>query len=237
MTLDKFCYKIFHIPGYGESHEQRAELFKSLDDFLSQKMSRLETETILISNEDQYFDFNEKYNLIKTQREFKWGELGIWASNLLAIKNFLNTDKEYLMLMEDDIYVPDKIEFIYLLEKYMGGLPKDWDVFSYFVHPNQLPRFNESKHGIDDNGYIVKAYQDWSMLCYILNRRSAQMMLDVTQNTGLTMPIDWYIYRQPEIFNSYTPHPLAEIGCKLYDIVSTFQTKEIGHPVPEKRNI
>jgi hypothetical protein len=88
MNLNKFCYKIFHIPEYGESHKQRSELFKRLDDFLSIRMDRLNTDSVLISNEDQYFDFNEKHNLIKTQREFKWGELGIWATNLLALKNF-----------------------------------------------------------------------------------------------------------------------------------------------------
>lgn len=236
MIKDDFCYEIFHIPGYGESHLDRADLFKSLNDYLSTRMDRLDTETILISNESDYFDFNEKHNLIKTSREFKWGELGIWASNLLAIKNFLNTDKKYLMLMEDDIYVPDKDAFLYLLEKYMGGLPKDWDIFSYFVHPDQLPRFSQEIHSIPDNLYIVKAYQDWSMLCYVLNRKSAKKMLDTCIATGLTMPIDWYIYRQPDIFKSFTPHPLAEIGCKLYDIVSTFQTRETGHTVPEKRS-
>lgn len=236
MIADKMCYKIFHIPGYGESHEKREYLYKTLDDFLSDKMSRLDTDTVLISNEDQYFEFNDKHNLIKTSREFKWGEIGIWASNLLAMRNFLNTDKEYLMLMEDDIHVPDQAAFMYLLEKYMGGLPEDWDIFSYFVHSNQIPRFNQSQHGIENNTYIVKAYQDWSMLCYVLNRKSAEKFLDLVDKTGLTMPIDWYIYRQPEAFKSYTIHPLAEIGCKLYDMVSTFQTRETGHPVPEKRN-
>jgi len=199
MTLNKFCYKVFHIPGYGESHKQRSDLFKSLDDFLLTKMDRLETDTVLISNEDQYFDFNEKHNLIKTQREFKWGELGIWASNLLAIKNFLNTDKEYLMLMEDDIYVPNQERFVELLEYYMSIIPKDWEVFSYFVHENQFTRFQD----IHGHSEIVPAYQDWSMLCYILNRKSAEKILNL---------------------------------CLLYNVVSTFQEKETGHPVPEKRN-
>jgi GR25 family glycosyltransferase involved in LPS biosynthesis len=232
MTLNKFCYKVFHIPGYGESHEQRSDLFKSLDDFLLTKMDRLETDTVLISNEDQYFDFNEKHNLIKTQREFKWGELGIWASNLLAIKNFLNTDKEYLMLMEDDIYVPNQERFVELLEYYMSIIPKDWEVFSYFVHENQFTRFQD----IHGHSEIVPAYQDWSMLCYILNRKSAEKILNLCLIHGLTMPIDWYIYRQPEVFKSYTLSPIAEKGCKLYNVVSTFQEKETGHPVPEKRN-
>jgi hypothetical protein len=133
--------------------------------------------------------------------------------------------------MEDDIFVPDKDRFLYLLGYYMDMLPDDWEVFSYFVHENQFPRFQEKNGGSE----IVPAYQDWSMLCYILNKKSAQKILDLCLINGFNMPIDWYIYRQPEVFKSYTLHPIAEMGCKLYDIVSTFQEKEIGHPVPEKR--
>jgi len=231
INLDKMCYKIFHIPNYGESSQTRFELFNQLDLFLSTKMDRLDTDTILISNENEYFDFNEKYNFIKTTREFKWGELGIWASNLLAIKNFLETDKEYLMLMEDDIYVPDQNIFIELLVYYMNNLPENWELFSYFVHENQFGRF-QNRYG---NAEIVPAYQDWSMLCYILNKKSAEKLFNLCLANGLTMPLDWYIYRQPEIFKSYTLSPIAKKGCKLYDMVSTFQHRETGQPVPEKR--
>jgi GR25 family glycosyltransferase involved in LPS biosynthesis len=232
MNLDSMCYKIFHIPNYGESAQERSWLFNDLDSYLSNKIDRLNTDTVLISNEDQYFDFNEKYSLIKANRKFKWGELGIWASNLLAIKNFIETDKEYLMLMEDDIYVPDKDRFLELLVVYMDSLPEDWEVFSYFVHENQLTRFQN----IYGNTDIVPAYQDWSMLCYVLNKKSAIKILDLCLINGFDMPIDWYIYRQPEVFKSYTLSPIAEMGCKLYDIVSTFQEREEWHTVPEKRN-
>ena len=231
MSLDKFCYKIFHIPGYGESATERSVLFTDLDTYLSKRIDRLNTETVLINDENSYFEFNDKHNLIKTSREFKWGEIGIWASNLLAIKNFLDTDKEYLMLMEDDIHVSDKEKFISLLENYMDLLPEGWDIFSYFVHENQFTRFQNKQAHSD----VVPAYQDWSMLCYILNKKSAKKFLDISLTHGITMPIDWFVYRQPDTFKSYTLHPLAEKGCKLYDIVSTFQHRESGHPVPEKR--
>lgn len=231
MNLDDICYKIFHIPNYGESAQQRAYLFNELDSYLSNKISRLNTDTVLISNEDEYFNFNEKYNLIKANRKFKWGEIGIWASNLLAIENFLKTDKKYLMLMEDDILVPDKDRFLDLLQSYMDELPEDWEFFSYFVHQNQFSRFED----IYSNSSVVPAYQDWSMLCYVLNKKSAKKILDLCLINGFDMPIDWYIYRQPEIFKSYTLSPIAEMGCKLYDIVSTFQEREGWHAVPEKR--
>jgi GR25 family glycosyltransferase involved in LPS biosynthesis len=231
MNLDDMCYKIFHIPNYGESAQKRSQLFNELDLYLSNKINRLKTDTILISNKNQYFDFNEKYNLIKANRKFKWGEIGIWASNLLAIKNFIETDKEYLMLMEDDILVPDKDKFIDLLKSYMNQLPEDWEVFSYFVHENQFSRFQD----IYSNKDIVPAYQDWSMLCYILNKKSAKKILELSLFNGFDMPLDWYIFRQPEVFKCYTLSPIAEMGCMLYNIVSTFQEKEKWQLMPEKR--
>ena len=237
--ITKMCYRIFHIPGYGDYGNVRSKLYNDLDSYLEHKISKLNTETILISNREQYDEFNNKYNLLNPKIDFKWGELGIWASNLLAIQNFLKSDYEYVMLMEDDIYVEDKDKFIKLLSEYMNQLPEDWQAFSYFVDPNQFDRFGTittvgemtgfsytRKLPDVEKGPVVKAYQDWSMLCYILNRNSAQSILDDVKKLGLIFPIDWHLFRQPEKFTTYTLSPYAEKGCDRYDVISTFQLRE-----------
>ena len=246
MMIDKLCYKIFHIPGYADYGNLRSALHKSLNDYLIDKISLLDTDTILISNEEEYLEFNNKYGLLDPQEKFKWGELGIWASNLLAITNFLKSDYDYLMLMEDDILVDEKNKFLPLLEKYMNQLPEDWDFFSYFVDPNQYDRFgfetvigeftgfSYHKRIQVDKGDVVKAYQDWSMLCYVLNKKSAKKILDDVKSHGIKAPIDWYVFRQPEKFISYTLSPLAEKACDRYNTVSTFQLREI--PVEINKN-
>jgi len=231
--MTKMCYKIFNIPGYGESHEIRSTLCKELDDYLSMHIDRLETDTILISNEQQYFDFNDKYSLLKPKFECKWGELGIWASNLLAITNFLKTDYEYLMLIEDDIIVKNKQFFLDYLSESMNNLPDNWDVFSYFAPKNQFSRFTN----LHETSDITVAYQDWSMLCYILNRSSAEKFLKRYAQIGIDKPIDHYIFRHPEIFNTYTLSPHAKRPCELYETVSTFQLKELPIEVPKKRGV
>lgn len=255
MKLDKMCYKIFHIPGYGESHQTRSDLFNYLDSYLINHIDRLETDTILISNLDQYNNFNKEYFQLNPKFDFKWGEMGIWASNLLAFKNFLDTDYEYLMLMEDDITTRDNDEFLMLLQKYMDMLPEDWEIFSYYVHPNQYARYysrptqefdigisinsilniedqNELFDGSveatpDDSAEVVKAYQDWSMLCYVVNRKSAQKMLENVLHDGIDQPIDWYAFnKRHKYFKSYTLSPKATKGCGLYALESTFQQRE-----------
>jgi GR25 family glycosyltransferase involved in LPS biosynthesis/predicted O-methyltransferase YrrM len=235
MNLNDFAYKIFHIVGHGESHVDRSILYNNLDSFLADKIYKIKSDTILISNEDEYFKFNNKFNILNPKSEFKWGELGIWASNLLAIKEFLKTNKKYLMLMEDDISVLNKNYFIEMLKKSTDCLPEDWDFFSYFAPEGDIEKFNSSLHSIENNDFIVKAYQDWSMLCYVINRKTAKKILKISSEEGINMPIDWFIYRQPNLFNAYTLSPLVENPCKLYNTVSTFQLKEEYLPIPEKR--
>lgn len=253
-VLDKFCYSIFHIPGYGDSAEIRQSLFDELDLYLSDKISKLDTPTILISSEKDYFDTQDKYQILDPRSKFKWGELGIWASNLVAMKNFIDSDKEYLMLMEDDIYVKDKDLFLTLLEKYMLLLPDNWDIFSYFVHPkeywlgygvevdNSIPGFpvyrNVLPPGVSFESDVVEAYQDWSLLCYVVNRDSAKKILDFVKENGITEPIDWFIFNKfNKVFNTYTISPEATPGCELYETTSQFQQKEMPMTIPGKRTV
>ena len=211
------CYKVFHIEGMGQSAFIRSELTRKIKAYLNPFFNELHTPTVQIMNQDQYEEFNRDYGLLNPTFEFKYGELGVWASNLLAMKNFLESDYDVLILMEDDIEYHQ--DFVPLLRSYLNDMPKDWDLFSYFCHSNQFSRFVD----IYDGAKIVPAYQDWSMLCYLVNKKGAQKILDSVKETGLTMPIDWYIFRQPERFTSYTPAPNALQGCHLYETTSTFQ--------------
>jgi hypothetical protein len=212
------CFKVFHIPGLGASAQIRFTLSNLIKNYLSLDFKELESPTIYISNQQQYDEFNKDHGLLNPTLDFKYGELGVWASNLLAMKNFLNTDYDYLMLMEDDINF--SAGFTPLLKQYMSELPKDWDLFSYFCHTNQNSRYTGN---LQEGLNIVPAYQDWSMLCYVVNKRGAKKILDSVKETGITMPIDWYIFRQPDRFKSYTPAPYAKRNPELYETTSTFQ--------------
>lgn len=213
----KLCYNIFHIDGLGESSSLRKDLSNRVITRLLGNIDRLNTESILINSQESYEKFKNEVFDLKPNFEFKFGEMGVWASNVLALLNFIKSDYDAIMLMEDDIDITPN--FYPLLMEYISVLPEDWDVFSYFVHKNQFGRYN----GPSNNTKIVKAYQDWSMLCWIITKDCAKKIIEDISINGISMPIDWYIFRQPDKFNSYTLSPTAERGCELYETSSTFQ--------------
>lgn len=210
------CYNIFHIEGLGESSLLRKELSDKVISALDGVVDRLETEPVLINSQDLYDNFINNVFDLKPNFAFKFGEMGVWASNIVAINEFIKSDYDAIMLMEDDIQINDN--FYELLSEYLKIIPEDWDTFSYFVHPNQFDRYNN--HSADE---VVPAYQDWSMLCWLISKPAAKKIIDDVSSNGISMPIDWYIFRQPEKFKSYSLSPKARRGCELYDTTSTFQ--------------
>lgn len=213
----KLCYEIFHIDGLGESSQIRKELSQKVVTELTGKVDRLGVDPVLINSNESYYNFiNNVFNL-KPGHDFKFGEIGVWASNVSAILKFVKSDYDAMILMEDDISINDN--FYPLLMEYIEALPEDWDVFSYFIHPNQFSRYRE----VYNNNEIVKAYQDWSMLCWVITKQCANKILEDISIRGIDMPIDWYIFRQPDKFISYTIGPNARRGCELYETSSTFQ--------------
>lgn len=222
----KFSHKVFHL----EKDKDRFEYTKNINEYLINHSLPLNTPTIGLSSQEEYELFTKKnpdfyvnpagYNLDNVQG-WKYGEVGIWASNFLAYKNFLNTELDYLILMEDDILFDD--QYMPLLKKYIQELPEDWDMFSYFVPRDQKLKY-ENRHDIGKEN-VCLSYQDWSMLCYVINKRSAQKIID-SMHDGVYLPLDWHFYRNTQFFKCYTVKPWVTIGCKLASIESTFQKKE-----------
>lgn len=222
-----FCHKVFHI----DSNNERDNYTKSINLYLNNHSVELNTPTIKISNQEEYEyfikenqDFNinpQGYNLDNLQG-WKYGEVGIWASNFIALKSFIQSDNDYVILMEDDIIYDD--QYMPLLKKYIKELPENWDMFSYFVPKDQKLKYVHEHHDIGKDN-VCKSYQDWSMLCYVVNKRSAKKILEIA-SLGIYLPLDWFFYRQTNIFNCYTVKPYVTIGCKLAPIESTFQKKQ-----------
>ena len=198
--------------------------------FLKDKIDELDTPTIKISNQEDYdmwlsnnpdFYIDGRGAKIPGFEGWRYGEIGIWASNFLAWKKFLDSDCEYVMLMEDDIIPEDN--FMELLETCMSELPEGWDMFSFFCPDRELPKF-DSYHDIGKDN-ICKTYQDWSMLCYVLTKDGARKAL-ANMSPGIELPLDWYFFRQSHTFREYTVKPNIKQGCRLAPIESTFQTKQ-----------
>lgn len=221
----KFTHKIFHL----DKDTDRNFGYQKANDALKYFSSEFNSPTIEISCREDFEDFINKnldfnvdkngYNL-HNQQGWKWGELGIWASNWLAWNKFLQSDYDYLILMEDDILIYPS--FRELLEEYMQQLPNNWEIFHYFVPADQHGKYNVR---LDVSADLCRCYQDWSCLCYIINKDGAKKLIE-TSAQGITLPLDWHMFRQTYKFNMYTIKPFSEYGCTLESLDSTFQNKE-----------
>ena len=139
------------------------------------------------------------------------GVIGVWASNYLAYKKFLESDKDVLLIFEDDIVLSKNFKTI--AEMYMNELMPIWDFFSFFVPDDSLFAYNQTQHDIGEE-HICKSYQQWSCAGYAVSRRGAEKAIADVKSQGINCPIDWYIFNfrmkqeQNQMrFNTYTVKP------------------------------
>lgn len=221
----KICFKVFHI----SEDRIRTKFSVAMTKYLkSNNCEILNTPTVSIKNTSNVKEFlkNNNFNLdpngynLDNVQGWKYGEIGIWASNYLAWENFLKTDNDLVILMEDDIKFNEN--FIHDLLDKINELPDEWDFFSYFVPSDQHNKYIDT---MSVSNSISKIYQDWSMLCYLVSRSGAKKLIESCQSP-VSLPLDWHIYRQRDKFNSYSIKPEVESMCDIANIESTFQNKQ-----------
>jgi GR25 family glycosyltransferase involved in LPS biosynthesis len=219
------AYKLFHLP---RDHD-RNKLVENAHSVLLKNIKILDTDTIKVSSYDDYVkfkdghpDFNININGYNLHNEQGWryGEVGIWASNWLAWKNFINSDYDYLILMEDDIVIYDN--FFEKINTYIKECPEDFDALHIFSPTDQDYKYNILLN-VSEN--ICSSYQDWSCACYIINKGGAKRMLDLSSK-GINLPLDWFMFRQKNLLNVYTINPNISKICTIEEVESTFQLKE-----------
>jgi GR25 family glycosyltransferase involved in LPS biosynthesis len=219
------AYKLFHLP---RDHD-RNKAVENVHSSLLKHIKILDTDTIKISSYSDYSKFAEQnpdfnidptgYNLDNKQG-WRYGEVGIWASNWLAWKSFIESKYDYLILMEDDIVLYEN--FLPELERYMKQLPENFDAFHAFCPSDQNHKYDAS---MDFSDEVCSSYQDWSAACYIVSRSGAQKMMYFASR-GIRLPLDWFMFRQKSLLSVYTLKPEAKRICDILTIDSTFQTKE-----------
>jgi len=217
-------HKVFHL----EDAKEREQYSVSINNYLNKYSSELKMNAIRISDDIELNkfikdnpDFNlnpQGYNLDNIQG-WRYGEIGVWASNFTAWKEFLTTASDSVILMEDDILFEE--DFIPLLEEYLKELPEDWDAFFFAVPPGQFPKYHTS---LDVNHNVCKVYQDHWMLCYVLSRKGASKALEFVAR-GIDLPLDWFFFRQKHIFNSYAIKPTTRTAVSGSPTETTFQTQ------------
>lgn len=214
------AFEVFHVD---MGNDLRDQSYQHILDTLK-VMDRLGSPTVYLNTKekvDAFLKDNPSFKVNTVEDYAQPGEtfppssgvVGVWASNYLAYKNFLKSDKEVLFLFEDDILL--SANFLAIASFYLRELPKEWDFFSLFVPDDSLFAYNEEVHNISRLN-ICKSYQQWSCASYVVSRQGAQKAIEDIESRGIGAPIDWYIFNfrmKPElnqpIFNTYTVKPNA----------------------------
>ena len=240
-NVTNILYKVFH----SDKDTDREHLLRDANHILQFIGKELDTPTVLISgpralkkflNENpdfnvdlkgydprKYMDSRSQFLGAVCRVGWRYGELGVWASNWFAWKNFLNTDADYLILAEDDIVLIDECKT--LLDLYVENLPEGWDQFHLWAPTGDLSLYDPNKHGVG-NMYVSKAYQNWSNTAYMLSRSGAQKLLDDVKKRGIKLPLDWLWFQESDEFgfNCYTVTPQSTHLCyNSEEVGSTFQ--------------
>ncbi|MSX83310.1 MAG: hypothetical protein F2740_03080, partial [Actinobacteria bacterium] len=168
----RYQYKAFHIDGISLDRDLAV---KDIKQSLS-NIEELNVSTVNYSNENEIKEFVNKFSEFKPNRNFKVGELGVWASNYQAWNEFLKSDYDALLLFEDDIKIDDN--FLDGMNEYLNRLPSDWDFFSPYVHWWQSENiYNSYRDDIGDED-LCRSYQSWSLACYFISKNGIKKALE-----------------------------------------------------------
>jgi len=204
-----FTHKVIHM----EKSVDRKPVVNKINSIMSSNSKEIECISYEIFNEEQLKKFKFENPLFKLDPdiEFRYAEIGVWASNYNAWINFLKTDKKYLVLFEDDVYIHQ--DFWKRIDDVMNQIPSDWQAF-FFLNWNP-PYYNESIHDIGSD-IICKSYQGQWLGGYILNRSGVESIVKNVQENLISDPIDIYMFYKHGSLNSYTFKPNVEpIGGDL----------------------
>ncbi len=216
--LDNACFEVFHTDTGNELRNKSYEGILNSMSFLP----RLGSPTMYLNTADKAeafinqtpeFKVNTVTDFCKPGETFppSSGVIGVWASAYLAYKKFLESDKDVLIIFEDDIIISNNFKTI--ADMYMSELMPIWDFFSFFVPDDSLFAYNQSEHDIGEE-HTCKSYQQWSCAGYAVSRRGAEKAIADIEFKGINCPVDWYIFnfrmKQEENqikFNTFTIKP------------------------------
>jgi len=201
------AYQIFNIPGINEERDRNKSRIES-----SLELPKLSSPTM--TSQDPcplYF-----------AKKFKPGEVGLWHSTVLALREFAASDYDALLILEDDILLdPD---FLYYSKMYLDRLPMFWDYFYQYVHPWQGDNNYTDSCEIGDTR-ICRSYQVWSNACFWISKKGAERLLEAVAQQPIDEAVDWYILKRgmERSWDVYTLKPNVEMFCNIGGFESTIQ--------------
>jgi GR25 family glycosyltransferase involved in LPS biosynthesis len=211
----KISYAILHV----DTDVLREPLYLENVDYLNSFAVNLKQPSYGIYNKEdleRYYSLDLDLNINKNTN-FRYSEIGCWASHYSAWKTFLESDNEYVLILEDDIKVIPGFKEI--LDLRMGLLPEGWDIFSVLVPEGNFSYFVSHIHSIGSD-IISKTYQGNWLGAYVLNREGAKKLVDSVL-LPIDRPVDIHIFYSPGMLNSYSLMPNSKMYLEGIDLGTT----------------
>jgi len=133
--------------------------------------------------EEPIVEFNERRFNILTGKHKNYGEIGCYLSHIKALTEFLKSDSDYALILEDDVNLPDHLPKL-IDEAIAHG--QHWD----------LLRLSSSRDGqylkIENMSFNSELVYNTKVLkntgAYVINRKAAQACID--KMLPMSLPFD-----------------------------------------------
>ena len=144
----------------------------------------------------------------------KYGELGIWHSQMNAWTWLLDSNAPYLIVLEDDVITqPGWLENT---TEVIERLPDNWDMISLAYSPSEIPNIRRKPTVTGDNGtnitwrarssrrfdkterngLYVDDFQTWQGVAWAISWNGALNLMRLANAEGIVLPVDlWMHYR------------------------------------------
>lgn len=235
------CFNLFHenldnsTPRYDVRNHLSDIMYKNLTKYIPS----LNSPTISIHNENDlllflknnpkfnlyprtYLDLpiNNKYHLKEPIYGWHYEEIGIWASNYLAWKNFIESNYDYLLLLEDDLVIEDN--FFDIFNSTVNELPKDWDVYFHHLSNSKLL----SLIPVESNIKFFRPQKTVDHNAYAISKSGAIKSINEIENgLEIKFPCDWFFFNRKHNYNVYTLDLKSPKGCRVAMINSSFRQR------------
>lgn len=215
------AYQILHI----EKDITREPLVKENKFYLNKYFKDLNCKTFGIYNKkdlDNYYLGNHGLQIDKDVN-FRYAEIGCWASHYSAWKTFYESNYDAVLIFEDDMKILEGFyEDLMLNIKF---LPEGWDAFFAHVPIGNFSYYIPEQHNMEGNPRICKTYQGNWLGGYLISKSGAKKLLD-SAKTPMGRPVDIHIFYSPGMLNSYSIRPWSASYIQGIDLGTTIHEVE-----------
>jgi hypothetical protein len=172
-------YKVFNC-GTDEIRNQNAAKIRHR---FTKHLPELVSQTVLFSSAKDVQDFlakNKEFNIHSNRDYPGWrlGAIGLWASWFKAFQAFNSTNKQALILLEDDLWFPD-----------------DWDYVTMFSPENEWHLYKGTNIGSD--GMLTTPFATWSTAAVAFSKQGVEKILRYI-SSGINQHCDLFLYMNDE---------------------------------------